>query len=126
MHSITELAAHALASRWGRLEEEPPEWIDPLMTELTVALRKAEEAGDKTRAERLDAVIAILARGIAEHKRQTEGGFHTATLERAMAEIRAHQHRAESDLKESNVSGRPPRGRRVGAAQTLRVEPCQR
>lgn len=122
MSSVAEPVAHAFAFRWGHLQEEPPECVDHLMTELTVALTEAEQAGEKTRAERLDVIIGTLARGIAEHKRRANGGFHTATLERAMAEIRAHERRKESAASRDAI----PRGRRTGEDRMLRVAPCRR
>lgn len=127
MCSIIEPVAQAYAFRWGKLQEDPPECIDYLMTELTVALDEAEEAGNETRADRIDAVVGTLARGLADYKRQTEGGFQTAAFERAKAEIRAHQRRNESPREESDVFGDAvPRGRRTGEDRTLRVTPCRK
>lgn len=67
-------------------------------------LRGAEEAGDKARAERLNAVTCTLARGVAEYKRRTKEDFYFATLEQARAEIQGHERRNEGPRKESSAS----------------------
>lgn len=126
--SVVEPIARALAYRWGKFQEQPPDCIDELMTELTASLQEAEEHGDEARAESLDAAIDILAQGVAEHKRQESQGFHTATLERAMAEIRMEHRRGEGAAHERGAPEcmMEPRGQRAGGGRRLSVSPCQR
>jgi len=125
--SVIEPIARALAFRWGQFQEEPPDCIEGLMAELTASLQEAEEAGDEARAESLDAAIDILARGVAEHKRQANRGLNTATLERAMAEIRMERGREQGAPEESGAPGGiGPRGKRTGGDRRLNVSPCHR
>lgn len=97
MTSITEPVAHALAFRWGELQEEPPAFIDDLMIDLTEALAEAEAAGNEARAACLDEVLDALAQGIAKHERPADQEVDEDTLGRAIAEIRAYYYQ-ESDL----------------------------
>jgi hypothetical protein len=123
--STIEAAARALAFRWSHCQEEPPDYIDQLMTELTAALQEATEAGDRARAKCLSTAINNLARGVAEHKRQANPGVHTAPLERAKAEIRLHNRWKESAPKEkSRTPGeRVPLCQRAGRDRRLDLTP---
>lgn len=92
MSTVTEPVAHALAYRWGELQEEPPEFLDDLMIDLTEALLEARRSENDTRAECLDEVLDALAQGIAKHQRRDVQDFDEETLGRAIGEIRSHYH----------------------------------
>lgn len=128
--------ARAVACRWGQLDEEPPETIEQIMSELTAALQEAEEAGNKTRAGCLDRAIRILAHGVADQKSQANERGHTPTFERALAKIRRHNRRGQGGPRASATGDSTPResasgdvasrGQRTGRNRGLHVASCQR
>lgn len=98
--------AHALAFRWGELQETPPDFIDDLMVDLTEALAEAEAAGNDVRAGCLDEVLDALAQGIVKYHRRSAGHFDEETLGRAIREIRAH-YSQKSDVEANEQDGLP-------------------
>ena len=108
--STAEPAARTLSFRWGELLAAPPAFINDLMVDLAEALIEAKAAGDKTRAECLDAVLDALAEGIVKHQRPDADDLDERTLRRAIGEIRAHYHQK---------SGRPTAGNWEAEALSL-------
>lgn len=108
MFSVTTPAARALAHRWGELDEEPPEFVDDLMVDLTAALAEAETAGQRARAECLDDVLDALAEGIVKHDRPVDGGFDEVSLSSAVADLRAYYYEEHARRRGRVQSGGPP------------------
>lgn len=90
MFSTTKPIAKALASRWGALQEEPPEFIDDLMTDLTTAYVAARASGNEERAKGLDEVLDVLAEGIVRYERPAGPELGEEALGRAITRLRTY------------------------------------
>lgn len=106
MSNITKPVAHALAFRWGELQEEPPAFIDDLMIDLTEALLEAESTGNEARSKCLDEVLDALAQGIAKH--QTSQVLDAETLGRSIRQIRACYYRKSEALSAKELKNSTP------------------
>lgn len=90
MYSITSSVAKALAYRWGELQEEPPEFIDELMIDLTRALAESQQAGDEEQAKCLGEVLDALAEGIVKYENPAGPELDGETLRRSVVELRTY------------------------------------
>lgn len=114
MHSTTKPIAKALAYRWGELQEEPPNFIDNLMIDLTRELVAARESGETERAQCLDDIIRMLAEGIVKYEHSARRPLKGEALEQAVVELRTYYY-LETGLPRNGQespdegSGRPKR-----------------
>lgn len=120
MFSTTKPVAKALAYRWGELQEQPPEFIDDLMIDLTTAYVAAQRSGDEERAGCLDEILNVLAEGIVKYERPAGPDLGEEALGRAIAGLRTYYYlQSGIPRAEDQRTGKAAKRRRVPAGASL-------